>query len=178
MRSALFIALFGFALTTVAEKSLYEIPLKDIGNKATSLKPHQGKVVLVVNVASQCGLTSQYRALQAVHTKYKAKGFAVLGFPCNQFGNQEPGTDEEIQTFCSTNFQVTFPVFAKVEVNGMGADPLYQFLTNKKPGLMGSKKIKWNFTKFLINKNGQPIERFSPTTTPEKITEKIENALS
>ena len=131
MRSALFIALFGFALTTVAEKSVYEIPLKDIGNKATSLKPHQGKVVLVVNVASQCGLTSQYRALQAVHTKYNAKGFAVLGFPCNQFGKQEPGTLTEIKEFCSKNYQVTFPMFAKIEVNGDGAHPLERLVDKR-----------------------------------------------
>lgn len=175
MRSALFIALFGFALTTVAEKSVYEIPLKDIGNKATSLKPHQGKVVLVVNVASQCGLTSQYRALQAVHTKYNAKGFAVLGFPCNQFGKQEPGTLTEIKEFCSKNYQVTFPMFAKIEVNGDGAHPLYQNL-KKQAGL---KKIGWNFEKFLVGKDGKVLKRFSPGTKPDapEVISAIEAAL-
>ena len=160
------------------EESIYKYQCRNNSGEMQSLSGFSGQVLLIVNTASKCGLTPQYQGLETLHQTYKDQGFSVLGFPCNQFGNQEPGTDEEIQTFCSTNFQVTFPVFAKVEVNGMGADPLYQFLTNKKPGLMDSKKIKWNFTKFLINKNGQPIERFSPTTTPEKITEKIENALS
>tara|TARA_Y100001934_G_C11788667_1_gene511624 strand:+ start:63 stop:593 length:531 start_codon:yes stop_codon:yes gene_type:complete len=175
MRLSLFIALFGFALTTVAEKSVYEIPLKDIGNKATSLKPHQGKVMLVVNVASQCGLTSQYRALQAVHTKYNAKGFAVLGFPCNQFGKQEPGTLAEIQEFCAKNYQVTFPMFAKIEVNGEGTHPLYQNL-KKQAGL---KKIGWNFEKFLVGKDGKVLKRFAPGTKPDapEVISAIEAAL-
>ena len=160
------------------EETIYKYQCKNHSGEMQSLSEFSGQVLLIVNTASKCGLTPQYQGLETLHQTYKEQSFSVLGFPCNQFGSQEPGSDEEIQTFCSTNFQVTFPVFAKVEVNGMGADPLYQFLTNKQLGLMGSKKIKWNFTKFLINRNGQPIERFSPTTTPEKLTKKIENALS
>ena len=177
MRSALFIALFGFALTTVAEKSVYEIPLKDIGNKATSLKPHQGKVVLVVNVASQCGLTSQYRALQAVHTKYQAKGFSVLGFPCNQFGGHEPGNEEEFQSFCDLNYQTSFPLFSKIEVNGAASHPLFIHLKKQTPGLLGSKRIKWNFTKFLVNQQGEVVRRYAPSTKPEAIASDIEALL-
>jgi glutathione peroxidase len=162
----------------IAENSIYQFQCKNHQGGAQSLSDFTGQVLLIVNTASKCGFTPQYQGLETLHQTYKEQGFSVLGFPCNQFGSQEPGSDEEIQTFCSTNFQLTFPVFAKVEVNGMSADPLYQFLTNKQPGLVGSKKIKWNFTKFLINRNGQPVKRFSPTTTPEKLTEKIEDALS
>ena len=174
MRSALFIALFGFALTTVAEKSVYEIPLKDIGNKATSLKPHQGKVVLVVNVASQCGLTSQYARYRPCTRSTMPRVLPCWDFR-NQFGKQEPGTLTEIKEFCSKNYQVTFPMFAKIEVNGDGAHPLYQNL-KKQAGL---KKIGWNFEKFLVGKDGKVLKRFSPGTKPDapEVISAIEAAL-
>ena len=167
----------GLAGAVCAEKSTLDIQLKDIDGKATTLKSHKGKVMLVVNVASQCGLTSQYRALQAVHTKYNAKGFAVLGFPCNQFGKQEPGDAEEIANFCKLTYDVTFPMFAKIDVNGPSAHPLYEYLKAEAKGLMGSKSIKWNFTKFLVDREGQVVKRFGPQDTPEKIRSEIEALL-
>ena len=133
--------------------------------------------MLVVNTASQCGFTPQYQGLQALHDQYAARGFAVLGFPCDQFGHQEPGSDSEIAGFCERNFGVTFPLFSKIEVNGSGAHPLYQWLRKEKSGLLGGK-IKWNFTKFLIGKDGQVLGRYSPTTKPEKIAADIEKALA
>ena len=159
-----------------AEKSTLDIPLKNIDGKATSLKAHQGKVMLVVNVASECGLTRQYKQLQAVHSKYSKKGFTVLGFPCNQFGKQEPGSELEIKKFCSDNYSVTFPLHSKIEVNGKGAHPLYKKL-KKESG--GSDKISWNFEKFLLDGNGEVIKRFSPRTKPDapEVIAAIESAL-
>ena len=142
-----------------------------------SLAGHKGKVLLIVNVASQCGFTPQYAGLEALYRKYKDRGFEVLAFPCNQFGGQEPGSAEEIVTFCSTNYDVTFPVFAKVEVNGSNAEPLYDWLKSEQPGVLGTKRIKWNFTKFLIDREGRVVERYAPTVEPSAIEKDIERLL-
>ena len=133
--------------------------------------------MLIVNTASQCGFTPQYEGLEKLQQKFSSDEFSVLAFPCNQFGGQEPGSNEEIVEFCSINYSNTFPVFSKVEVNGNGAHPLFEFLTKEKKGLLGSEKIKWNFTKFLINKTGEPVARYAPSTTPEKIESDIEKLI-
>lgn len=158
--------------------SVYEFNAQKSNGKEMSLSEFKGQVLLIVNVASKCGFTPQYEGLEKIYNKYKSKGFVVLGFPCNQFGAQEPGTDAEIQSFCSMNFGVTFPVFKKIDVNGKNAHPLYQYLTSKKRGLFFSKNIKWNFTKFLIGKDGEPIARFAPTAKPESLEADIEKALN
>jgi glutathione peroxidase len=156
--------------------SLQDFSARSIDGRDVSLSDYQGQVVLVVNTASQCGFTPQYQGLQELHDSYAAQGFTVLGFPCDQFGHQEPGDDAEIAGFCERNFGVTFPLFSKIEVNGSGAHPLYQWLRSEKGGMLGSK-IKWNFTKYLLGKDGQVIGRYSPTTKPEKIRGDIEKAL-
>lgn len=156
--------------------NIYEFDCKNAQGDTVSLSEYRNKVLLIVNTASKCGFTPQYEGLNNLHLKYSDKDFSVLGFPCNQFGKQEPGTNQEIQEFCSINFQIEFPVFGKIDVNGPTADPLYQYLTEKKPGLLGSKNIKWNFTKFLVDQNGNVIARFAPKTKPEDIEKKI-NAL-
>jgi len=147
------------------------------GGAPQPLGVYAGKLLLVVNTASQCGFTPQFAGLEALHRKYRARGFEVLGFPCNQFGKQEPGNAEEIATFCSLNYDVTFPMFAKVEVNGAGADPLYAWLKREKPGLLGLTGIKWNFTKFLVDRSGAVVQRYAPTTKPEDIERDIEKLL-
>jgi glutathione peroxidase len=157
--------------------NIFEISVKTIDGKEMPLSEFKGDVLLIVNVASQCGYTPQYDGLEKLHEKYKAKGFKVLGFPCNQFGSQEPGSEKEIKKFCETSFGVTFPLFAKVDVNGSAAHPLYKFLTQEKPGILGTEAIKWNFTKFLIGRNGEPIKRYAPATKPEDISGDIEKAL-
>lgn len=157
--------------------TLHDFTATAIDGQATDLSQFEGKVVLVVNTASQCGFTPQYQGLQQLHDTYAERGFTVLGFPCDQFGGQEPGEDAEIAGFCERNFGVTFPLFSKVEVNGDGAHPIYQWLRDQKGGLMGSK-IKWNFTKFLVGKDGRVIDRYAPTTKPEKISGDIEKALA
>ena len=168
------------ALVVLAENkaALYEIPLKDIDGKATSLKDYQGKVLLVVNVASQCGLTPQYKALETTHRKYKDRGFTVLGFPCNDFGSQEPGTPDEIKKFCSGTYDVTFPLFAKLHVKGAEQHPLYAALTGKDSPYPGD--IKWNFGKFLVGRDGKILKRFEPQTKPDapEVVEAIEAALA
>lgn len=148
-----------------ASSSLYEIPLKDIDGKDASLKAYEGQVLLVVNVASQCGFTPQYKGLEALQRQYKGKGFTVLGFPCNDFGAQEPGTNEEIKTFCSSNYEVTFPLFDKLHVNGPEQHPLYAELTGKASPLPG--EIKWNFEKFLIGRDGKLMKRFNSKAAPD-----------
>jgi len=160
-----------------ADNPTLDIQLKDIDGKKTSLNAHKGKVMLVVNVASKCGLTPQYKQLQAIHDKFSKKGFTVLGFPCNQFGKQEPGTALEIKKFCSDNYSVTFPLHAKIEVNGADAHPLYKKL-KKESG--GSDKIRWNFEKFLLDGNGKVIKRFSPSVKPDSndVIAAIESALN
>ncbi len=165
------------ALTATAG-SLHDIPLKDINGKATSLKAYEGKVILVVNVASKCGLTPQYKGLEATHQKFKDKGFLVAGFPCNQFGGQEPGTNEEIKEFCSTKYSVSFPLFDKLDVNGANRHPLYTQLAGKDSPFPGD--IKWNFGKFLIGRDGKIIKRFEPRTAPDapEVVQAIEAALA
>src|SRR4026208_501528 len=163
---------------TLMAGNLQEIPLKDINGKSTSLKDYDGKVLLVVNVASKCGLTPQYKALEAVHQKYKDKGFSVLGFPCNDFGSQEPGTNEEIKEFCSTKYNVTFPMFDKLHVKGPEQHPLYAALSGKDSPFPGD--VKWNFGKFLIGRDGRIIKRFEPKATPDspEVTQAVEAALA
>ncbi len=152
--------------------------VNDIDKKPVKLSEYKGKVLLIVNVASKCGFTPQYEGLEKLYRKYKNQGFEILAFPCNQFGNQEPGTNEEIKSFCQTNYNVTFKLFDKIDVNGANAHPLYQFLKDAKPGIMGSKDIKWNFTKFLIDREGNVVERYAPQTTPESVAKDIEKLLS
>lgn len=142
-----------------------------------SLSGYVGKVLLIVNTASRCGLTPQYAGLEALYRQFGERGFLVLGFPCNQFGGQEPGSDGEIAQFCSTEYGVTFPVFAKIEVNGEGAHPLYRYLKEACPGILGTEAIKWNFTKFLVNRAGQVVARFAPTTPPGELVDAIEGLL-
>jgi len=149
--------------------SVYDFSAQTIDGKTRTLGDYKGKVLLVVNTASQCGFTPQYKGLEGLHRKYADQGFAVLGFPSNQFGQQEPGADTEIAEFCETSFGVTFPMFSKIDVNGAKAHPLYKYLTSEKKGLLGSEAIKWNFTKFLIGKNGAVVQRYAPSTKPENI---------
>lgn len=157
--------------------SIYDFQVKTATGQMTSLLQYKGKVMLIVNTASKCGFTPQYEGLENLYRTYKEKGFVVLAFPCNQFGKQEPGSDEEIQQFCQTNYGVTFPVFAKVDVKGANAHPLFQYLAEQLPGVFGTKVIKWNFTKFLIDKEGNPVERFVPQTNPKDIATYIEKLL-
>jgi glutathione peroxidase len=157
--------------------SIYDIAVDDIHGKHQKLDQYQGKVLLIVNVASECGFTPQYKGLEALYAKLHPRGFEILGFPCNQFGAQEPGSEAEIAQFCERNYGVTFPLFAKIEVNGAAAAPLYQYLKKEKPGLLGSEAIKWNFTKFLVDRKGTVVERYAPNTEPEAIAVDIERLL-
>ena len=157
--------------------SLYDISVKTIGGETQSLDVYRGRTLLIVNVASQCGFTPQYAGLEALYRKYKAQGLVVLGFPCNQFGRQEPGTEADIQQFCSTTYDVTFPMFAKVDVNGSATHPLYELLKSARPGLLGTEAIKWNFTKFLVNGRGDVVARYAPSDTPEKIEQAVATVL-
>ena len=149
----------------------YEMPL--LNGESCSLSDYRGKVVLIVNTASQCGFTPQYKGLESLYEKYREKGLVVLGFPCNQFGHQEPGSSDDIGSFCEKNYGVTFPVFEKIDVNGDTAAPLYQDLKSAAPGVLGTQKIKWNFTKFLLNRRGEVIARYAPTTKPENLESAI-----
>lgn len=157
-------------------KSVFDFMVKDINGNNVSLVQYKGKFLLIVNVASQCGFTPQYQGLEALHRELKGK-VEVLAFPCNQFGKQEPGNEEEIKNFCSLNYEVTFPLFQKIDVNGDNAAPLYQFLKEERPGLLGSKSIKWNFTKFLVNPEGQVVKRYAPTDKPEDIKKDLSKLL-
>lgn len=146
-----------------------EITVTTIDGSTKKMSAWKGRVLLIVNVASKCGYTPQYAGLEALYRKHKGRGLTVLGFPCDQFGHQEPGTEEEIQEFCSLTYDVSFPMFAKIEVNGPGAHPLYRYLKTKKKGLLGTEAVKWNFTKFLVDRDGTVRRRFAPTDTPEQI---------
>lgn len=148
------------------KKTIYDFKALNISGVEESLSKYQGKVLLIVNVASKCGFTGQYKDLEELSRRYKTEGLEILGFPCNQFGSQEPGNAEEIKQFCTLNYDVTFPLFSKIEVNGDNTHPLYQFLKESLPGLLGSKSIKWNFTKFLIDRNGIPVKRYAPADKP------------
>jgi glutathione peroxidase len=156
---------------------VYDFSLNDIHGKPQSLSKYKDKVLLIVNTASECGFTPQYKGLEALYKKMHARGLEVLGFPCNQFGGQEPGAEKQIESFCEVNYGVTFPLFAKVDVNGKNAAPLYEHLKKAKPGLLGSEAIKWNFTKFLVDRNGKVIERYAPNTEPAAIAGDIEKLL-
>jgi len=155
------------------DASIYEFEVKTIDGAAQKLDAYKGKALLIVNVASKCGFTPQYTGLEALHRKLKDRGFDVLGFPCDQFGHQEPGDEAEIKNFCSLTYEVTFPMFAKVEVNGDHAHPLYQYLKQEKKGILGTGAIKWNFTKFLVDKTGQVVKRYAPTDKPEDIEKDV-----
>ena len=157
--------------------NLYDFSAQTLTGKPRKMSDFKGSVLLVVNTASKCGFTPQYVGLEALFRKYKDKGLVVLGFPSNQFGEQEPGADTEIAEFCEVNYGVTFPMFAKVDVNGKSAHPLFKYLTSTKKGLLGSEAIKWNFTKFLVGRDGTVLERYAPTTKPEDIAADIEKAL-
>ena len=158
------------------EDNYYQFTARSLQGKDISMDTYKGKVVLVVNTASKCGLTPQYEGLENLYEKYKEQGLVILGFPCNQFGNQEPGTEQEISEGCLINYGVSFPMFSKIEVNGENAHPIYKYLKNRLPGVFG-RNIKWNFAKFLIDRNGKPVKRFSPTTIPEKLVKDIEKYL-
>ena len=157
--------------------SVHDFTATDIKGQPVSLRDYAGKVLLIVNTASACGLTPQYQGLQSLQEEFK-NDLVVLGFPCNQFGAQEPGSEEEIATFCDLNFKVSFPLFAKIDVNGDGAHPLYKYLTHEVPGILGTEAIKWNFTKFLVDRDGTPIARYAPTTTPDSIAPDIRAAIA
>ena len=149
--------------------SLYDITVKTIDGTIEPLIYYRGQVLLIVNVASKCGFTPQYAGLEALYRRYRERGFAILGFPCDQFSHQEPGDEAEIKNFCTLTYDITFPLFAKIEVNGSNTHPLYAHLKKAQPGLLGSEAIKWNFTKFLVDRNGEVLKRYAPTDTPEKI---------
>jgi len=158
--------------------SVYDFEAQTITGQTVPLKDFQGRVLLIVNTASQCGFTPQFKGLQALWAQYEAQGLTVLGFPSNEFGHQDPGSNDEISSFCELNFGVSFPMMAKIEVNGKGAHPLYQWLKSEKPGLLGSEGIKWNFTKFLVGRDGRVLKRYAPQDAPEKIAQDIEAALA
>ncbi|MBE2262522.1 MAG: glutathione peroxidase [Burkholderiaceae bacterium] len=158
--------------------SIYDFTATPVSGKPVPLKKFRNKVLLIVNTASACGFTPQFGGLEELHKTWGPKGLVVLGFPCNQFGNQDPGSNEDIASFCQLNYGVSFPMMAKVDVNGVDADPLFQWLCAEAPGLLGSKAIKWNFTKFLVGRDGQVIRRYAPTDTPKALVGDIEKALA
>jgi glutathione peroxidase len=158
--------------------SICDFEALQISGTSVPLKQYQGKAMLIVNTASACGFTPQFAGLEELHKAYGDKGLVVLGFPCNQFGSQDKGSNDEIAEFCQLNYGVSFPMMAKIDVNGSGAHPLYQYLTKEAPGLLGSKAIKWNFTKFLIGKDGSVLKRYAPTDTPKSLAGDIERALA
>lgn len=160
------------------KEELYDFTVKDINLESQSLANYKDQVLLIVNTASNCGFSGQYEGLEKLYKQYKDRGFSVLGFPCNQFNHQEPGDEQEIKNFCKLKYDVSFPLFAKIEVKGEHQEPLFAFLTEEKRGLFGSKEIKWNFTKFLIDRKGKVIKRYAPTTHPEAIMKDIEKLLS
>ncbi|MER3433287.1 MAG: glutathione peroxidase [Leptolyngbya sp. ERB_1_1] len=164
-------------MTTQTSPSIYDFSANSIEGQPVSLSTYKDKVLLIVNTASQCGFTPQYQGLQSIYNKYENQGFIVLGFPCNQFGQQEPGSANEIQSFCETRFGVTFPLFQKVDVNGTDAHPLFKYLAKAAPGIFGTEGIKWNFTKFLVDRSGKVVKRYPSTTKPEDIEKDIQALL-
>jgi len=157
--------------------SLYDLSVDDINGKPVKLSKYKGKVLLIVNTASECGFTPQYKGLEALYEKFHGKGLEVLGFPCNQFGAQEPGDEKAIEQFCELNYGVTFPMFAKVDVNGDDASPLFKHLKSAKKGILGSEAIKWNFTKFLVDRDGNVVERYAPKTEPKELENDVRTLL-
>lgn len=158
-------------------ETIYPFQCTNIKGEPVSMADYRGKVLLIVNTASKCGFTPQYKGLEKLQKEYADQGFTVLGFPCNQFGQQEPGDEAQIQEFCDLTYQTSFPMFKKVEVNGDDADPMYEFMKTKAPGLLGSKSIKWNFTKFLVNRDGEVVKRFASKDKPSSIAPKIKELL-
>lgn len=158
--------------------NLYSFTVKNSLNEPLVLEKYKGQVVLVVNVASKCGFTPQYTGLEELQKRFQSQGFSVLGFPCNQFGSQEPGNNEEIQNFCKLTYDVSFPIMAKIDVNGKNSDPLYDWLKESAPGILGTEVIKWNFTKFLVGKDGRVLKRYAPKVEPQNIAADIEKALA
>ena len=158
--------------------TVFDFTARTLQGQDKPLADYRGQALLIVNVASRCGFTPQYVGLEALQETYEQRGFAVLGFPCNQFGHQEPGDEAEIERFCTLNYDVTFPMFAKIDVNGAGAHPLFKFLEKARPGLLGTPRIKWNFTTFLLGRDGAPIARYAPRAEPEKLAPDIERALA
>ena len=156
---------------------LYNISVKDIDMNSVDLRTYEGKTLLIVNVASKCGFTPQYKDLQNLYEKYQDQGLEVLGFPCNQFGAQEPGTNEEVKSFCDLNYNVSFRMFDKIDVNGSNASPLFKYLKHESPGIMGTEAVKWNFTKFLVNKDGQVVKRFAPKDSESEIESELQKIL-
>lgn len=156
---------------------IHDFKVNDIHGKSVNLGVYKGKALLIVNTASKCGFTPQYKSLEALYQKLHDRGLEILGFPCNQFGAQEPGSEEEIESFCEVNYGVTFPLFAKINVNGSDAEPLYRYLKKAKPGLLGSQTIKWNFTKFLVDRDGAVVERYAPNAEPQSLAGDIEKLL-
>ncbi len=175
--SLLFILSVNMLAKDVQMNTIYDFKVKTINGEETTLEQYKGKVLLIVNVASKCGYTPQYDGLETLYKKYKDQGLVVLGFPCNQFGSQEPGSEAEIQNFCRVNFGVTFPMFSKINVNGEETHPLYRYLKSEQPGILGTEAIKWNFTKFLVDKEGNVVKRFGSSTKPQALEEKIEALL-
>ncbi len=164
-------------MTAQTTASIYEFSANSITGEPISLSQYKDKVLLIVNTASQCGFTPQYKGLQSIYDQYAEQGLVILGFPCNQFGQQEPGSETEIQSFCETNFGVSFPLFEKIDVNGNNAHPLFKYLTKAVPGIFGTENIKWNFTKFLVDRKGNVVKRYPSTTKPEDIAKDIEGLL-
>ena len=156
---------------------LYNISVKDIDMNSVDLSSYEGKTLLIVNVASKCGFTPQYKDLQNLYEKYQDQGLEILGFPCNQFGAQEPGTNEEVKSFCDLNYNVSFKMFDKIDVNGSNASPLFKYLKHESPGIMGTEAVKWNFTKFLVNKDGQVVKRFAPKDGESEIESELQKIL-
>lgn len=157
--------------------SIYDFQVKNIKNESVSLEQYRGKALLIVNTASKCGFTLQYAGLEDLQKKFAKRGLVVLGFPCNQFGQQEPGTEAEIEEFCSLNFKTTFPLFGKIDVNGPATAPIYKFLKSEAPGLLGTEAVKWNFTKFFVDATGRVKKRYAPTETPEAIAKDLETQI-
>jgi glutathione peroxidase len=158
--------------------TIYDYQVKNIRGEEVSLADYRGKVVLIVNTASKCGFTPQYQGLQKLYEQFQAQGLEILGFPCNQFGSQEPGTEEDIAQFCSLNYGVSFPMFAKVDVNGEGADPLFKYVTKEAPGILGTQSVKWNFTKFLVDRSGNVVKRYASADTPDSIAKDLATYLA
>ncbi|MEQ9364599.1 MAG: glutathione peroxidase [Leptospirales bacterium] len=161
----------------MATNTLYDIEVEALGGAKKTMADYKGKVLLIVNTASKCGFTPQYEGLEKLYKKFKERGLVVMGFPCNQFGQQEPGGADEIQSFCQKNYGVSFPMYAKVDVNGENAHPLFRFLKKEKKGVLSTEGIKWNFTKFLINREGEVVSRYAPNATPESLEKEIEKVL-
>lgn len=164
-------------MTTQTSQSIYDFTATSMDGESISLSTYQDKVMLIVNTASQCGFTPQYQGLQELYDKYASQGLVVLGFPCNQFGQQEPGNATEIQSFCETRFGISFPLFQKIEVNGRDAHPLYKYLTKQAPGILGTTAVKWNFTKFLVDRSGNVVERYASLSKPEDLEKAIKALL-